>query len=62
MTFHNANTYFGGTLIGAGTLQLGNADALQNSTVTVNAANGLIFASGPGTFNVGAWPAAATSP
>ena len=40
------NTYSGGTTVSAGTLQLGNAYAVQLSTVTVNGANGLVF--GPG--------------
>ncbi|MGA2035853.1 MAG: autotransporter-associated beta strand repeat-containing protein, partial [Thermoguttaceae bacterium] len=53
VTFNNSNTYTGATLISAGTLQLGNANALQDSTVTLNALNGLTFAHGVGTFNLG---------
>jgi autotransporter-associated beta strand protein len=49
-----ANTYTGKTTISAGTLTLGNANALQNSTVSVSVSNGLIFGSGIGTFTVGA--------
>ena len=41
-----SNTYSGGTTISAGTLQLNNANAAQNSTVTVGTVNGLAF--GPG--------------
>ena len=48
-----ANSYSGGTTISAGTVQLGDANAVQNSTVTVNANNGLTFNSGIGTFNFG---------
>ena len=33
---------------------MGNGNAVQNATVTVNATNGLAFSSGIGTFNVGA--------
>ncbi len=47
------NTFTGGTTITAGTLNLANANALKNSTVTVGAANGLAFSPGVGTFNVG---------
>ena len=58
----NGNQYTGATAINAGLLVLGNANAVQNSTVSVNAANGLGFAPGIGTFNLGAlngsghWP------
>jgi fibronectin-binding autotransporter adhesin len=51
-----ANTFTGQTAILGGSLQLANALALQNSTVTfpTNAvASGLTFASGIGTFTVG---------
>ena len=47
------NTFTGGTTITAGTLNLANANALKNSTVSVNAANGLVFSPGVGTYNVG---------
>ena len=52
--FQAANTYTGPTSIVSGAkLQLGNAAAVQSSTVTVNAANGLAFSSGIGTFTLG---------
>ena len=42
-----ANTFSGSTTLVGGTLQLGNLNALQNSTLTVNSAGGLLtFASG----------------
>ena len=46
LTLTNSNPYSGGTTISAGTLQLNNANAAQNSTVTVGSVNGLAF--GPG--------------
>ncbi len=49
----NSNSYTGDTSISQGTLQLANAAAVQNSTVSVNVDNGLQFSSGIGTFNVG---------
>ncbi len=52
LTLNSANTYSGLTTINGGTLQLGNANTAQNSTVTVNAANGLAFSPGVGTFNI----------
>ena len=48
-----ANSYSGGTTLAAGVVQLGNANAVQNSTVTVNADNALVFSPGIGTFNLG---------
>ena len=57
-----ANTFAGGAAISAGTLQLGNANSMQDSTVTVNANSGLAFNSGIGTFDLGGPAAAATSP
>lgn len=48
----SANTFTGATTISAGVLHLGNANAVQNSAVAVNAANGMTFASGIGTFNM----------
>ncbi len=50
------NTYTGGTTISAGAISLNNANAVANSTVTVNTNNGLLFNSNSGaiaTFNVG---------
>ena len=49
----NSNTYSGGTSISQGTLQLASAAAVQNSTVSINADNGLQFSPGIGTFDVG---------
>ena len=44
--FSARHTYSGGTTISGGTLQLGNANAIPNSTVTVNVNGGLSFAAG----------------
>ena len=46
VTFAGANSYSGATTISSGTLQMANAAALLNSTVSVAAANGLSFALG----------------
>lgn len=48
-----ANTYTGATTISAGVLRLANANAVQNSTLTNNVANGVTFAGGVLNFNVG---------
>jgi autotransporter-associated beta strand protein len=48
-----ANIYSGATTISVGILQLANANAVQNSTVTISATNGLAFSTGIGTFNLG---------
>ena len=56
LTLGSANTYTGGTTVANGSvLSLGNANAAQDSTVTLNSvnSNGLTFASGIGTFNLG---------
>lgn len=50
---NGADTFTGGTTISGGVLQLGNANALQNSTVTESTANGLAFTPGIGTFTLG---------
>lgn len=47
-----ANTYTGATIISGGVVQAGNTNALQNSAVSVGAANGLKFSAGLGTANV----------
>jgi fibronectin-binding autotransporter adhesin len=48
-----SNTYGGNTTINAGSLQLGNASAVQGSTVALNVNNALLFGAGIGTFSVG---------
>ena len=48
-----ANPFSGGAMISSGTLRAGHANALQNSTVTINSDNGLAFGTGVGTFNLG---------
>ncbi len=48
-----SNSYSGGTSISQGALQLANAAAIQNSTVSINTDNGLLFSPDIGTFNVG---------
>ena len=48
-----ANNYSGTTTINAGTLQLGNTLAAQNSTVSIGATNGLTFTSGTTSFTIG---------
>ena len=53
LTLTGSNTYTGATAINAGELVLGNADAVEDSSVTVNVANGLGFATGISTFIVG---------
>ncbi len=53
VTFNGPNSYTGPTAIYSGTLVLGNPAAVQNSTVTVGANNGLQFSSGLGTAVLG---------
>ena len=56
LSLSGVNTYTGGTTVGNNSvLNLGNANAVQNSTVTLNTVNtnGLTFAPGIGTFNLG---------
>jgi autotransporter-associated beta strand protein len=48
-----ADTYSGATSIGAGSIQLGNAAAVQNSTVSVGVSGGLTFGPGIGSFTLG---------
>ena len=52
LTLTSANTYQSGTTISAGTLQLNNAKAAQNSVVTISATNGLAFGTGIGNFTL----------
>ena len=49
----SSNSYTGGTTIVQGALVLGNSGAVQDSTVTNNANNGLLFIPMIGTFNAG---------
>ncbi len=53
LTLAGANTYAGDTTITAGVVNLNHTNAVQNSTVIVNAAGGLTFSAGIGTFNAG---------
>jgi autotransporter-associated beta strand protein len=53
-TLSGANTFTGATTVSAGTLMLANVGALQSSTVNLAVDNGIGFASGIGTFNLGA--------
>ena len=57
LTLTTANPFSGGTTIAAGTISLNNANAVENSTVTVGPGGGLTFSTNGGsipTFNVGA--------
>ncbi|MCX6876759.1 MAG: autotransporter-associated beta strand repeat-containing protein [Verrucomicrobia bacterium] len=47
------NTHTGDTSISGGTLQLGDANAVANSTVSLGVTNGLTFGTGIGTFVLG---------
>ena len=53
VTLATANSFSGATAISQGVLQLANSNALQGSTVSVNANSGLKFSPGVGTFNLG---------
>ena len=53
LALFGGNSYAGPTTVSAGTLQLANLNALPNSTVTVNAANGLAFAPGTTATTIG---------
>ncbi len=48
-----SNSYTGATLISGGQIQIANANAVQNSTVTVNVNGGLTFAAGVNAPNIG---------
>ncbi len=52
-TLTAANTVSGQTTISNGVLQLGNANALQNSTISIGVTNGLAFSPNIGTFTIG---------
>ncbi len=53
LVLFSSNSLSGAAAISQGSLQLANANAAANSTVTVNSDNGLQFSHGIGTFNVG---------
>ncbi len=53
LTLSGSNNYSGITTISAGTLELGSANAVPNSSVTDNLANSLTFAAGGLTYNIG---------
>ena len=48
-----ANSYTGNTMISQGAVELADPNAAQNTTLVVNASNGLLFGPGIGTFNLG---------
>jgi fibronectin-binding autotransporter adhesin len=52
-TLAAANTFSGGVALNQGALQLANAAAVQNSTVTIASGGSLTFASGIGSFGIG---------
>ncbi len=54
LQFNAADTYSGPTTIFSGIMQLGNLNAAQNTTVTIDMINGLQYTSGIGSVNVGA--------
>ena len=53
LVLNGADTYSGTTTIDGGVVQLGNANAAQNSTVSVGTTNGLGFSAGIGSFTIG---------
>ncbi len=53
LVLNGADTFSGTTTINAGVAQLGNANAAQNSTVSVGTANGLAFSTAIGSFTIG---------
>jgi fibronectin-binding autotransporter adhesin len=53
VTISNSNAFTGTTTISAGTIQLGNAGALLNSTVSLGVTNGLSFATGTTATTIG---------
>jgi autotransporter-associated beta strand protein len=62
LTLSGANSYSGTTTVSAGTLSLGNANALENSTLTFSISNRLQFQPGIGMFTVGGLTTGALSP
>ncbi len=57
-----SDNYAGGTTISAGTLMLANANAVQGSSVAVNVAGGLAFATSGVTYNLGGLSGASNFP
>ena len=53
LVLSGSNSYSGGTTISQGVLQLANSAALLNTTVAINADNGLQFSPGVGTYYLG---------
>jgi len=53
LQFNTPQAYTGATTISAGSIRLGETNALRSSAVTVSVANGLAFAPGIGTFQIG---------
>jgi len=53
LVLNGADTYSGTTTINGGVVQLGNANAAQDSTVSVGTNNGLAFSAGIGSFTMG---------
>ena len=53
LTLAGANTFTGSTTVNAGVVQLGNSNALQNSSVVLNINAGLTFRPSIGTFTIG---------
>ena len=51
-TLSGSNSFSGATTISNGALQIGNANALVNTPITVGVNNGLKFGPGVGTFNI----------
>ncbi len=53
LVLNGANTFSGQTTIAGGVIQVGNANALQNSTAQINVAGGLTFSSGVSNVTLG---------
>ena len=53
LVFNGADTFSGTTTVNGGVVQLGNANAAQDSTVSVGVTNGLAFTTAIGSFTIG---------
>jgi autotransporter-associated beta strand protein len=53
LILNGADTFTGSIIIDSGAVQLGNADAAQHNTVSVDATNGLTFSTAIGSFTLG---------